>query len=125
MADQSQLALTFASDLAKQIMTLSTAVITATISFTRDLVAGASPRAVGYLRRSWGCLLSSLVFGVWTLMALTGSLVKKHLNGSAVELLGVNVRLPAALQILSFLLGLLFLIRFGRSALLGKPGKAP
>jgi len=52
-------------------------------------------------------------------------LVKKHLNGSAVELLGVNVRLPAALQILSFLLGLLFLIRFGRSALLGKPGKAP
>lgn len=124
MTEDTKLAVQFASELAKQIMTLSTAVITATISFTKDLVAQASKEAVRFLRLSWMCFLFSLVFGVWTLMALTGSLASKGAGpGGTGELLALNVRLPASLQIVSFLLGVFFVIRFGRSALLGSSRK--
>lgn len=124
MTEDTKLAVEFASDLAKQIMTLSTAVITATISFTKDIVSAASAKAVRFLRLSWVFFLLSLISGVWTLMALTGSLASKGggLSGTS-ELLALNVRLPASLQIVSFLLGVLFVILFGRSALLGGSSK--
>jgi hypothetical protein len=117
MEEQTKLAFQFAADLAKQLMTLSTGVIALTVTFTKDLVDRAPRHAIYLLRLSWALYLTSLIFGVWVLMALTGSLAP--VKASTVPTgIGSNVRNPAMLQILTFLMASLFVIGFGISAVI-------
>lgn len=108
-----QKAFDFANDLTKQLITLSTAIIALTITFTKDIIGTVSDEAKLFLMISWGIYLLSIIFGVWTLMALTGSLepVKKPKDPPSIR--GRNVTLPCALQIISFFTATGLVIAYG------------
>lgn len=118
------LAFTFAADLAKQLMTLSTGVMALSITFTKDLVERSPPSALRWLRVSWALYLASLLFGVWTLMALTGSLAPIQTEQNEIpDTIGSNVRIPAALQISAFLAATVCVVLFGWRALIKGDGR--
>ena len=53
-----------------------------------------------------------MVSGVWTLLALTGTL-EPEAEDTEASIRGRNVTLPSLLQIVSFLIGLGFTVWFG------------
>jgi hypothetical protein len=115
--EQLKKAFDFAADLAKQLITLATAIITITITFAKDfLPSAATPQIKGWAMFAWYAFLLSIVCGVWTLMALTGTLDQRSGRPSPVSIRGTNVVIPASLQIVFFLAGLLLTILFARLA---------
>ena len=110
--DRARLAFQFASDLAKQLITISTALIAFSVTFTKELVRKGTPTR--YLFASLGAQLLSIVGGVWTLMALTGTLmpVGGYAQASAAAF-DSNIRLAATFQILLFLAGCAGLVWHG------------
>jgi hypothetical protein len=66
----------FASDLAKQLMTLATGTITLTFAFAKDFIKAQTPRLRGLMIWSWILFLISICAGAAHLMALTGELVE-------------------------------------------------
>ena len=111
MEEHTTLAFTFAADLAKQVMTLSTGVIALTIAFLKDLKLRAPSGAIRWLRWSWFLYIISLIAGVWTLMGLTGQL-EQWGRLITYTRFGMNIRLPAGIQILAFLLATISVIVF-------------
>jgi hypothetical protein len=108
--DRQEKAFDFAQELAKQLITLATGVLTATITFRDSLTKGITASPVGWLSLlQWGWLaqMISIAFGVWALMALTGELTPASGNSPppAPRLSGFNVRFPFSAQILTFLVG--------------------
>lgn len=115
MDDQLKLAFEYASDLAKQLITLSTGVLAVSITFTKDILGGVPPRGVTALKVAWVLLLLSTLAGAWTLAALAGSLAP--IDGGGVAAIGWNVRYPAMAQELLFAAGVVFITGFGLAAL--------
>ena len=107
----------FASETTKQVLALSTGIIALTITFSKDFVHGLSPGATTFLVWAWLAYFLSILFGIVTLMALTGTLQPKQEQGARPTLWGKNVTRPAGLQIASFLAGLVLTICFGISSL--------
>jgi len=112
MDEATRYAISQVSDLTKQLMTLASGLIGLTITFSKDMVKHASLRALKALKRGWLFMFVSLVAGIWTLMALSGS------SSSARDLLqksliGYNARIPSFIQIASFLCGAYSFISFG------------
>jgi hypothetical protein len=119
MNEREKKAFDFAADLTKQLITLSTGIVTITLLLSKDLVG---PRVFALL--AWTFYLLSTVFGLWALMALTGTLaplkrkMKPHAavkpaSSAATDTevpfeIGGNVRTPSALQIFAFGLATLF-----------------
>lgn len=103
------------ADLSKQLLTLATGIIAITISLGKDLFQAASPSALRLLRRGWLCMLTSVLAGMWTLMALTGSIVAATIDPRH-KIFELNVRIPSCIQILLFLYGSLLIIRYASSA---------
>lgn len=103
------------ADLSRQLLTLATGIIAITISLGKDLFQSASPSALGLLRRGWLCMLTSILAGIWTLMALAGSIVATTLDPKH-KIFELNVRIPSCIQILLFLYGSLLIIRYASSA---------
>jgi hypothetical protein len=108
MEERSKKAFDFAADLTKQLITLSTGIVTITLLFSKDL---AGPRELAVL--AWVFYLLSTLFGLWALMALTGTLAPVIDGASQKEkpdrtntpgplLMGRNVRIPSKWQILTF-----------------------
>ena len=113
MTEQTKLAFEFASDLSKQLITLSTGILALTITFTKDTM-GVAGKPIRLLLFSWVSYLVSIFFGIWSLMALTGSLAPLAvIDPNAVPVIDFNVRLPSALQIISFIFSTALIIRFG------------
>lgn len=112
MHDQAKAAFASAADSTKQIITLSTGLLALEITFAKYLLAAGGPRGRWLLSSSWVLLLLSVVAGVWTLLALTGSLSSGRVVTSR-TIMGTNVRVPAALQVVLFVLGLGFTVAFG------------
>lgn len=127
MAEPLKKAFDFASDATKQLITLSTAIIAFTVTFSKDIlrstpgqngsgdVAAPVPHSSKILLAvSWGLYLVSIICGIWTLLALTGTLepltdrIRQPLT-----IRGSNVTLPSALQIVCFLLATLLIVAFG------------
>ena len=102
----------FASDATKQLITLSTAIITITITFAKDIFGG-SINNKALLMISWISFLLSIVFGVGTLLALTGELEQTENNQREPTIRKKNVTLPSILQILLFIIALSLTIVFG------------
>lgn len=69
MDEQSKKAFDFAADLTKQLITLSTSIVTLTLLFSKDVL---DPRWLAIL--IWILFLFSTMFGLLALMALTGTL---------------------------------------------------
>jgi len=103
----------FASETTKQLLTLSTGIIALTITFSKDFVHQLPAMAVSFLVWAWLAYLLSIVFGIWTLMALTGTLQPSSGEAARLTIWGKNVTRPASFQILSFLAGLALTICFG------------
>lgn len=109
--------LEFAADVAKQLITLATGVIALTVTFTRDLVARASRWAMICLRTSWVFYSLSVLFGIISLMAITGELAPVDLATRDL-VMEANVRIPAIMQISSFLVATAAVITFGFKAVI-------
>ena len=87
--------LDFAQDLTKQIITLSAGIIALTITFVKDFLRASPPHlAKVFMGVSWLFYILAVIFGVWTLMGLTGSL-----DRGTTSPYGWNVRLRSLLQI--------------------------
>jgi hypothetical protein len=115
MNERETKAFDFAADLTKQLITLSTGIVTITLLFSKDLTG---PRWLAVC--AWVSYLLSTVFGLWALMALTGTLAPltsskepevadKLASATAKSAddpleLGNNVRSPAKFQIYTFAL---------------------
>lgn len=116
--EDSRKAFDFASDASKQLITLATGILALTITFIKDIAGGVSGSIRGLLVWSWVAYLGSVLFGVWTLLALTTGLAARPQRSVGPS--GVfdrMVRLPAALQVLAFLVGLGLTVAFGIRAL--------
>ena len=112
MDEQTKAAFASASDTSKQLITLATGVLALEITFAKDVIS-AIDKTVGVLvGASWILFLFSVAAGIWTLLALSGTLGQaKSLTPGAIS--GSNVRIPAILQILFFIGGLLLSVWFG------------
>jgi len=105
----------FAQESTKQLLGLASAIIALTITFAKDFGGSAHPEARVYALISWGAFLASVLFGLWTLLALTGTLEPKQ-NGPPVSIRGKNITIPSVLQILTFFVGLLLTVVYGVKA---------
>ncbi|MGA3295415.1 MAG: hypothetical protein ABSE45_15715 [Candidatus Acidiferrales bacterium] len=116
MNERQKKAFDFAADLTKQLITLSTGIVTITLLLSKDFFG---PRLLAVA--AWAFYLFSTVFGLWALMALTGTLApvrtrkaRRNASGTSTSSastddkeeeefeIGDNVRKPSTLQILSF-----------------------
>jgi hypothetical protein len=112
MDEQTKTAFASASDTSKQLITLATGLLALEITFAKDVIVKLDAAAKCLIGTSWVLLLLSVIAGVWTLLALTGSLAQTSAP-TAQSIFGLNVRIPAILQILLFLGGLILTVWFG------------
>ena len=124
MDEQRKQAFEFARDSTKQLITLATGIIALTVTFSKDVFGKPSPFEQLLLVGSWIFFLLSVVMGVCTLLALTGSLEPKEepIVGTNVatrgpSIRGSNVTIPSIIQILTFLIGLALTVWFGITSL--------
>ena len=117
ISDKLKKAFDFAQDTTKQLISLATGIIAITITFTKDILGNLPPGTKVYLGLSWLIFFLSIIFGVWALLAMTGSLEPKKGEKESISIRGSNVTLPSALQIISFLLGLALAIVYGMESL--------
>ena len=112
MDEQTKTAFASASDTSKQLITLATGLLALEITFAKDVIVTLDAAAKCLIGTSWVLLLLSVIAGVWTLLALTGSLAQTSAP-TAQSIFGRNVRIPAIFQILLFLGGLILTVWFG------------
>ena len=97
-----------AVDTSKQLVTLSTAILTVTVAFTKDIVGieNLGTRGHGALVAAWVAFTASVLFGAWFLYATVGTLGKKYKGGHIPSVYGKNMKLPTLLQQMTFVAGL-------------------
>lgn len=141
MEEKVKKAFDFASDSTKQLITLSTAILTLTITFGKDVLQKVDASTKDNLTYAWIVYLVSIFFGIMTLLALTGTLdpIKRKkkkqgstYSGEAIDqtvaasaaqvepvatIQGANVRLLSFLQIVSFLVATGLIVKTGITAL--------
>ncbi len=114
MDEKTRKAFDFAQECIKQFIALATAMIGLSITFSKDIVQAVPAGARLIALWSWGAFLLSVFFGIWALLALTGTL---EADASVpVSIRGQNITIPAGLQILTFLIGLSLTVWFGIAA---------
>ena len=116
MDERLKKAFDFAQESTKQFITLATGIITLTITFSKDFIISVPPGARCFALASWLCFLASVFFGLWTLLALTGTLEPGTVASTPPSIRGKNIAIPSALQILTFFAGLLLTVVFGLKA---------
>ena len=104
----------YANEAIKLIMSLSTGVLAFTITFLKDIIGAKEINAKSILIFGWFILLGSILFCIWTQFSITGTLDKIASTNDKTQfnINNTNIRLPAILSIVSFILGLVFLIIF-------------
>ncbi len=102
-----------ANDLAKQLITLSTGILALSITFIKDILKGDGRQVKWPLVVAWSLYFCSIVFGIWEMMAVTGSIFEVASDPTHPAMYGINIKIPASLQIFSFLLATILLIIYG------------
>jgi hypothetical protein len=115
MDRRSEKAFDFAQEATKQLITLSTGVIALTITFLTDVIKGAPAGSAGFLQAAWVLYLVSIVFGILTLLMLTGNLERPG-DGQRPSIYRGNVVACSIGQVLSFTLALVLTLVFGFKA---------
>lgn len=112
MTERIKKAFDFAADSSKQLITLSTGIVALTITFAKDILGGLGTGLRWMVALSWLGYLLSMLFGSWTLLALTGTLEPQTAEDRNKEatIRGSNVTIPTLGQIGSFLLSTLLII---------------
>lgn len=119
MDPQTSKAFDFASELVKQLLTLSTGIIALTITFLKDVIEKAPTNLKWCIALAWIFYFISIAFGLLTMMALTGSLapVKAPADSSETtppaSIRSPNVTRLSAAQVITFGIGLVLTIIFG------------
>jgi hypothetical protein len=105
-----------ATDSAKQLVTLTAAILALTVGVARDIAEG-DPR---FLVGAWALYLVSLLAGVWRMSALTAELEREGgagEEGAGPSTLSPRVRLPSLIQVVTFAGATTLLVGFGLSIL--------
>jgi hypothetical protein len=108
----------FAKDSTTQLITLATGVMALTITFFSDLLEkgdhqnNAAHNHIWLMKTSWVLYFVSIIFGVWTLYAMTGTLGNEPGDLRHKSLYSWNIRLPSMIQIITFLFGSGFALAF-------------
>lgn len=113
MNERVKTAFEFAKEATTQLITLSTGVLALTITFASELRSGAPDGPIWLLGIAWGLYVLSIVCGVWTLLAITGTLGRgeeKELPCRAIY--DGNIRVASAAQIALFLLATMAIVAF-------------
>jgi hypothetical protein len=110
--DQAKQAFTSASDWSKQLLTLSTAIVTLMISFADKIFGPLGQGEKWFLYGSWVLYAASILGGVWFLSALTGTLASPTAP-SAGNVYNANMRAPALVQAIAFGLATIAIVIFG------------
>lgn len=113
MDDKIQKAFDFASETTKQLITIASAILAVTVTFAKDMLNERTIHAAWALQFSWALYLISILFGIWTLMALTGSLEPNTEDSGKPTIRKKNVTIPSCLQILVFLIAVLLSVIYG------------
>lgn len=129
MDENQKKAFDFSADLTKQIITLSTGIFTLTVTFSKDIIGSVESSNRYLLLISWILFIISILFGISTLMALTGNLdpmTKNNEDDKESEnkpkiytITSSNVTSTAKLQVLTFIAALILTCWYGFSALSG------
>ena len=96
-----------AAEISKQLINLSTGILALHITFMKDALKSASKPQRRLLLSSWGAYLLTIIFALWHLSALTGSLLQSK---SATSVDVESATLPAYLQMIAFLVGTVLII---------------
>lgn len=126
MADidtQTQAAFAAANDWSKQILTLSTGILTLTIALGETLFGDLSDKQKLLLWLSWGFYVASMIGSVWALSSLTGTMAKSPAP-TASAIYASNNRIPAIAQLVTFIIATVIIVCFGISAV-GNEEKPP
>ena len=107
----------YASDLTKQLLTLSAGIITISVTFAKDIAQNNPRRIRRYISLCWICNFLSIFFGILSLMALTGAIDEAVREGHKVTM-PANMRVYTALQIITFLAGLVNIIIYGNMGIM-------
>jgi membrane protein implicated in regulation of membrane protease activity len=110
----------FARDSVSHVLTLSTAVLAISLTFSHDWVADTSEANTIWLKVAWCSLVAAIVLGLWAMLSLTGLAYIQAVNVGK-----FSFRLPWMLQILAFLLGLVTLLIFGWMTVNDEPENSP
>ena len=98
----------------KQVITLSTGIIALTVTFAKEFKVSAADLTVPFsLKISWLLYCASVIFGVWTLMAITGTLDELDRGGAELNRGRKNIKIPAGLMIITFVGGIVTTIWSG------------
>ena len=119
MDERTKKAFDFAADSTKQLITLSSAILLLTITFSKNILNDVPQ---GYLRWilafTWIFYLLSIVFGVGTLLAMTGTLEPKDMSRvHKPSIWQGSIRIRSALQVILFLIATLLIVAFGVASL--------
>lgn len=113
MDDQSKAAFASASDIANQLITLASGILVLEVTFAKNIMDAKLDQFEKYLLSgSWILFLLSIIAGVWSLLALTGSLGQGEIL-TPKTIYGSNIRVPMFFQIFLFLGGLALSVWFG------------
>lgn len=105
----------FAQESTKQVLTLSTAILTVTIAFQKDIVGGLPKDHAGWLQVAWALYLTSILFGLCTLLNLSGNLERPKDDTPSIYV--PSIRFFSGLQLVTFFLGTAATLVFGWKAL--------
>lgn len=115
MDERIKKAFDFAQESTKQFIALSSGIIALTITFSKDFIKSVPPEVRLLALCAWGFYLVSVFFGLWTLLALTGTLEPSK-GEAKPSIRGKNITIPSGLQILTFFVGLVLTAIFGARA---------
>lgn len=101
MDPQLQTAFQFASDLSKQLITVSSGILVLGVTFAKDILKKPTRRILLLLASSWSLYVLSILAGLWSLMSLTGDLAPRS-DLAPLKDIPDNARLSAGVQVLFF-----------------------
>ena len=112
MDDRTKAAFESIRDSTKQMITLATGVLALTVTFAKDFIGGGA-QGRWLVHAAWYAFFLSAAAGVWVLLAVSGSLGNGPDSITHKDAYGLNIRLPALVQVLSFATGLALAVVFG------------
>jgi hypothetical protein len=114
MDDQAKQAFTAASEWSKQIMTLSTGIVTLTVTFADKIFGDLTTAEKWVLVIAWLLYVVSILGGIWVLTTLTSTLAydRDVVAGDVQE-----SQLQAAVQVFPFIAATLLIAVFGALSL--------
>lgn len=119
---RAELAYSYAQEVSKQLLTLSTAVFALTLTFD-EKIAKSATEGRAWIEFAWGCYLGSVLFGIIVLMTLAGHIAEPPTeegeDGEDVavdSIYTLGIRLASSSQILLFFIALIFTFVYGVKA---------